>query len=639
MATKIRQLDRRLEQLLGRIRTQRKLILPVWDCVAIALGAVAARGLLGDPKIQTSVITLALLAGLLVAGTVVGLYRGRWTVASFTEIRILAGCYLAASAVVFVVQRGKGQDETDAFVALLGLLSFAASAAGRALWRVWYEKNQRPENGRRVLVVVDGENGVQLIRAMLLDKQGSYLPVGIIDDDPMHTRRSVMGVPVSGTTDEVGLVAKKLGAEAVVVGAPHLPVGILNKIVVESRGVSCEVLIVPGLGPSDDPAGSAGGIRPLTELDLLQRREISADWNVIASYLRGRRVLVTGAGGSIGSELCRQIHKAAPALLVKLDRDESALQATQLSIEGHGLLTDPTLVVADIRDGNRLLEVFRQYRPEIVFHAAALKHLTLLEMHPGEAVKTNVEGTQKVIAACADVAVECFVNVSTDKAADPSSVLGYSKRIGERMTASYAQTVASGKYVSVRFGNVIGSRGSVIHSFRAQAANGTAITVTHPDVTRFFMTVEEAVLLVIQAGGIGETGEALILDMGQPVRIDDMARRVAASVSPPVDVVYTGLRPGEKLHEKLFGEGESDHRPRHPLVSHVSVPPIAIASLESLRHGGADEIRAQLAALAWEGPRSANVISSVSDSGEPRPTRDRGSISPAGSRRKDTAAG
>ena len=398
------------------------------------------------------------------------------------------------------------------------------------------------------------------------------------------------------------------------------------------------MLIVPGLGPADDPADTAVGIRPLTELDLLQRRQISADWNAIASYLRGRRVLVTGAGGSIGSELCRQIHKAAPAVLVKLDRDESALHATQLSIEGHGLLTDPTLVVADIRDGNRLLEVFRQYRPEIVFHAAALKHLTLLEMHPSEAVKTNVDGTQKVIAACADVGVECFVNVSTDKAADPTSVLGYSKRIGERMTASYAQKVASGKYLSVRFGNVIGSRGSVIHSFRAQAANGSAITVTHPDVTRFFMTVEEAVLLVIQAGGIGNSGEALILDMGEPVRIDDVARRIAATVTPAVDVIYTGLRPGEKLHEKLFGEGEVDYRPTHPLVSHVAVPPISISSLETLRHGRPDEIRARLAELAWQGPRSANVISPVADSQDGRVPRDRTGSS-GGRGRKDIAAG
>ena len=454
MATKPTQNTLRLERVLGRIRSQRRLILPAWDVASVTLGVAAARVLLGEPAIQVRNIFLTLLGALLLVGGSVGVYRGRWTVASFTEVRMLGGCYVIASAAALAVQRGTGRDETDAFIALLGLLGFAASAAGRSAWRVWYERNQRPQNGRRVLVVVDGENGVQLIRAMLLDKQGSYLPVGIIDDDPMHARRTVMGVPVCGTTEDVALSVKRMGAEAIVVGAPHLPVVILNRIVDESRGSSTEVLIVPGLGPADDPADTAVGIRPLTELDLLQRRQISADWNAIASYLRGRRVLVTGAGGSIGSELCRQIHKAAPAILVKLDRDESALHATQLSIEGHGLLTDPTLVVADIRDGNRLLEVFRQYRPEIVFHAAALKHLTLLEMHPSEAVKTNVDGTQKVIAACADVGVECFVNVSTDKAADPTSVLGYSKRIGERMTASYAQTVSPTRSTQASLGTL-----------------------------------------------------------------------------------------------------------------------------------------------------------------------------------------
>jgi FlaA1/EpsC-like NDP-sugar epimerase len=282
---------------------------------------------------------------------------------------------------------------------------------------------------------------------------------------------------------------------------------------------------------------------------------------------------VTGAGGSIGSELCRQICKFEPAALVMLDRDESALHAVQLSITGRALLDDPNLVLADIRDADEIKRVFAEHRPDVVFHAAALKHLTLLERHPEEAVKTNIWGTMHVLEAAAAAGVERFVNISTDKAADAISVLGLTKRIGERLTAGFARD-ADGVFLSVRFGNVLGSRGSVLGAFRSQIASGGPVTVTDPNVSRFFMTIEEAVQLVIQAGAIGRDGEALVLDMGQPVRIDEVAKRMIAEAGRDVEIVYTGLRPGEKLHEQLLGTGEIDRRPCHPLISHVDVPPL-----------------------------------------------------------------
>jgi FlaA1/EpsC-like NDP-sugar epimerase len=250
-----------------------------------------------------------------------------------------------------------------------------------------------------------------------------------------------------------------------------------------------------------------------------------------------------------------------------LDRDESALHATQLSMEGRALLDSPNIILADIRDSERVRQIFSEHRPEIVFHAAALKHLPLLQRFPGEAVKTNVWGTLSVLGACEGV--ERFVNVSTDKAADPTSVLGWSKRIAERVTATGRPGTVC---VSVRFGNVLGSRGSVLHTFAAQAAQGGPITVTHPETTRYFMTVTEAVHLIIAAGGVGRDGEALVLDMGEPINIHDVARQVCAD--DPVPIEFTGLRPGEKLHEQLFGAGEQDDRPIHPLISHVSVPPL-----------------------------------------------------------------
>jgi FlaA1/EpsC-like NDP-sugar epimerase len=254
-----------------------------------------------------------------------------------------------------------------------------------------------------------------------------------------------------------------------------------------------------------------------------------------------------------------------------LDRDESALHAVSLALHGEARLDLPEAVLADIRDAEAVRGLFTQRRPDVVFHAAALKHVNMLEQYPDEAWKTNVLGTRNVLAAATAVGVGHFINISTDKAADPANVLGRTKRMAERLTATYAART-DGSYLSVRFGNVLGSRGSVLATFAAQIAQGGPLTVTHPEVTRYFMTIPEAVQLVIQAGAIGQRGEALVLDMGEPVRIADVARQLIALSDLPLEIVYTGLRPGEKLHEELFGLGEIDHRPAHPLISHVPVP-------------------------------------------------------------------
>jgi len=361
------------------------------------------------------------------------------------------------------------------------------------------------------------------------------------------------------------------------------------------------------LPPVSELLGSPIGvadIRPLTESDLLGRREVRTDLAEIAGYLTGRCVLVTGAGGSIGSELCRQLIGFEPHTLVMLDRDESALHAVQLSIDGRAQLDTRDLVVCDIRDRRRVQEVFSEHRPDVVFHAAALKHLPLLEMHPGEAVKTNVLATQTLLEVARQYDVDRFVNISTDKAADPISVLGYSKRVAERLTAAAGRSTGR-PYLSVRFGNVLGSRGSVLTTFKAQVTSGGPLTVTHPDVTRFFMTVEEAVQLVIQAGAVGGAGEALVLDMGEPVRIEQVAQRLIAQSDEAIEVVYTGLRPGEKLHESLFGRTEIGERRSHPLITHVDVPPLDAAQLAHLgAHTSPVTLKASLETLADAVPRA-----------------------------------
>jgi FlaA1/EpsC-like NDP-sugar epimerase len=359
------------------------------------------------------------------------------------------------------------------------------------------------------------------------------------------------------------------------IAIPSADSTLIGDISARARALSMDVKVLPAVQNLNERPLDTSDIRDLTDEDLLGRRKIVIDLQQISDYLVNRRVLVTGAGGSIGSELCRQLARFNPAELIMLDRDESALHEVQLSIHGRALLNTPQTVLADIRDAETIKHIFNTRKPEVVFHAAALKHLPLLETYPTEAYQTNVLGTLTLLEASAQAGVGVFVNISTDKAANPISVLGYSKRIAERITAHFGKTVSTGKYMSVRFGNVLGSRGSVLMSFRDQIANGGPLTVTHRGVTRYFMTISEAVQLVIQAGAIGKSGEALVLDMGTPVSIYDVAKQLVTNSGKAIEIEIVGLRAGEKVHEELFGDGETDVRPAHPLISHVQVSSIS----------------------------------------------------------------
>jgi FlaA1/EpsC-like NDP-sugar epimerase len=456
-----------------------------------------------------------------------------------------------------------------------GVVAFALMGGARYVWRLALERRRRPtgRDSLRLLVYGAGEGGVQVIQAMLRDPGSPYVPVALLDDDPGKRNLEIMGVPVVGTRAQLMAATDRYDADGLLIAIPSAGAHVVGELTDVAADAGLAVKVLPPV--SELFGGSVGiaDIRDLSAADLLGRHEVQTDVESIAGYLTGRRVLVTGAGGSIGSELCRQIYRFAPSTLVMLDHDESALHAVQLSIEGRAMLDSPNLVLVDLRDTERMKEVFGAHLPEVVFHAAALKHLPLLERHPEEAVKTNVWGTLSLLHLASAHGVRRFVNISTDKAADPASVLGYSKRITERLTAHFGLN-NGGTFLSVRFGNVLGSRGSVLETFRAQLDAGGPLTVTDADVTRYFMTVEEAVQLVVQAGAIGRSGEALVLDMGDPVRIADVAHRLAGMSERRVEVTYTGLRPGEKLHEVLLGEDEVDRRPVHPLISQVDVPPL-----------------------------------------------------------------
>ncbi len=573
----------RLVRLLVRTRL---VTLPAVDALvwmAVIVIASVLRVGLSTPHLTSddfAVILVVAGATQIALGFATVLYRVRWRVGSLEEIVTLAAVVTATMAVVLVADLAFLSHPLPVRDVLVsGGTTFLATSSYRGLWRMLWEYRTRPNaDAEPVVVFGAGQGGRQVIDALLTTPDSPYCPVALLDDDPDKRSLRIRTLTVAGGRRSLARVAARTRATKVIIAIPSAGSGLVRELTEVAGAADLGVLVLPPVASLFAPAIGVTDIRPLADEDLLGRRVIDTQVEAIAGYLQGRRVLVTGAGGSIGSELCRQLVRFDPACLVMLDRDESGLHQVQLSIEGRALLDSRTLAVCDIRDRAALDAVFAEHRPDVVFHAAALKHLPLLEMWPVEALKTNVLGTWHVLSAARAAGVQRFVNISTDKAADPTSVLGTTKRLAERLTAGVGAE-AGGTYLSVRFGNVLGSRGSVLTAFRAQVEAGGPITVTDPEVTRYFMTVEEAVQLVVQAGAVGSDGEALVLDMGTPVRIDDVARRLAQESPRPVDIVYTGLRPGEKLHEVLLGEDEDDVRPHHPLISHVAVPPATPASL------------------------------------------------------------
>ena len=518
-----------------------------------------------------------------ITGYIVGIYRRRWRYGSFDEVKGLILSAFITTTVLLVIRFT--DRSIDAFprsaIVAGGILGLFFTAASRYTWRLVREQLRRPseQTAKKILVYGAGEGGIQIVSTMLRNPNSTYLPVGFLDDNTSTHRLRISGVPVLGGKESIGKAAARTGATSLLIAIPSADSGVVSEIAQLARQANLEVKILPPVQSLDERQVDATDIRDLTDEDLLGRRRVKINLDEISQYLVNRRVLVTGAGGSIGSELCRQLVRFNPAEIIMLDRDESALHEVQLSIYGRALLDTPQTVLADLRDERAINEIFETRKPQVVFHAAALKHLPLLERYPHEAYQTNVLGTLTMLKASQRAGVEVFVNISTDKAANPISVLGYSKRIAERLTADFAFSSGGGKYISVRFGNVLGSRGSVLMSFRDQITKGGPVTVTHRGVTRYFMTISEAVQLVIQAGAIGSTGEILVLDMGKPVNIYEVAEQLVRNSGKPIKIEVVGLRVGEKVHEELFGAGELDERPRHPLISHVTAKSIDQTSL------------------------------------------------------------
>jgi FlaA1/EpsC-like NDP-sugar epimerase len=420
----------------------------------------------------------------------------------------------------------------------------------------------------RTLIVGAGVAGRALARDLNGAPQFGLEPIGFIDDDP--AKQAQTPLPVLGSLDEIAEVALREQVQAVVLAIPGLSPSAFRQVAEGAAAVGATVRYLPSFVAALERRVVGSDMRWLDVGQLIGRDEIHVVSQEAASIIKDRVVLVTGAGGSIGSELCRQVFGFMPRRLVMVDHDESNLHRLQLELWGEGLLDSDDCVVADIRDRERLDQVFTDVQPDIVFHAAAHKHLPLLERHPCEAVKSNVAGTENVLWAALKHDAERFILISTDKAADPSSVLGATKRLAELLVQN--ERGGRTKVASVRFGNVLGSRGSLLSVLAEQISRGVPMTVTHPEMTRFFMTIEEAAGLVVEAARLADHGEIFVLDMGQPVRILDIVQSFAVLMNrADVEIRFTGMRDGEKLNERLFSEHERPSLTTHPRIFRTEV--------------------------------------------------------------------
>lgn len=487
-----------------------------------------------------------------------GLYRSVWRFASLPDlwniIRAVLLGVLAAGLVLFLINRFTGIPRAS--FALYPLLLIFLLGAPRALYRLWkdYRLNISKVMGRqRVLIVGAGRAGEMLARDMHRDDD--YLPIGFVDDQRRLRGAKVHGIPVLGTVDELPAVAAQVAADIIVIAIPSANAGEMRRVVERCEQAGLPFRTLPRLDDLMLERASVLELREVALEDLLGRDPIALDWRQISSALVGKTVLVTGAGGSIGSELCRQIAKVGPTQLVIFERCEFNLYSIEFELRRNFPELIMSAHLGDITDPAAVDYVFNGHRPQVVFHAAAYKHVPMLQEQPREAVRNNVIGTRIVALAADKFGVETVVMISTDKAVNPTNVMGASKRVAELYCQALSRRSQT-RFITVRFGNVLGSAGSVVPLFQQQIAAGGPVTVTHPDITRYFMTLPEASQLIMQAAAMGEGGEIFVLEMGQPIKIrylaEQLIRLSGKTLGKDIDIVFTGLRPGEKLYEELF---------------------------------------------------------------------------------------
>ncbi|MGH8467433.1 MAG: polysaccharide biosynthesis protein [Gammaproteobacteria bacterium] len=548
----------------------------------------------------------------------VGLYRGVWRFASLPDLMrigqaVLAGA-LVCAAVLFMVTRLQGVPRS--VFPLYAIILGGLLGGPRFAFRWFKDYHLRSRTGQRVIIVGAGQGGELLIRDLMRDPECRYRPVAFLDDDLAKSGREIHGLRVLGTSDDLPAAVDRLDARMVMIAIPSATSRQMKRLVELAERTGLPVRTLPSI--HDVMAGRAGmnDLREVLIEDLLGREPVALNWNLIRSRLSGKAVLITGAGGSIGAELCRQIAQLSPGKLVVLDHSEFNLYELDLDLKTVFPDVETSFHLCNVCDEAAVRRLMQRHAPEVVFHAAAYKHVSMLESQLREAVHNNVLGTKTVAEAAHAARVSQFVLISTDKAVNPVNVMGASKRAAEIICENLQQRSAT-RFTTVRFGNVLGSAGSVVPLFRKQIGSGGPVTVTHPEVMRYFMTIPEACQLIMQAAAMCESGEIFVLDMGEPVKISDLAEqmiRLSGKVpGAEIEIVYTGLRAGEKLFEELFHDQEALRATKHKkilLARHRHVDSNVLKSTlaemaEAVAHYDEARLQSLLHRLAPEFPTQA----------------------------------
>lgn len=499
------------------------------------------------------------------------LYKKAWEYASIGELAIIFKTVTASIFITSIVQALLFHDVYYRLLAVTWLLHMLLIGGSRFCWRMYRDQYLiKYENKKRTLIIGAGSAGTMVARQLLKNNDVDLLPVAFIDDNARKHNLDILGIPVVGGVGKISKKVEVLNIEHIIIAIPSLNKQEMNRIFQECAKTNAKTQILPMLEDLLTGKLSVNKFRDVQVQDLLGREPVELDIDVISEYVTEKVILVTGAGGSIGSEICRQISKFNPSRLILLGHGENSIYTIEMELKETyknskiEFLTE----IADLQDPKKMLAVMAEYQPDVVYHAAAHKHVPLMERNPEEAVKNNLIGTMNAANAASWNGVKTFVMISSDKAVNPTSVMGSTKRLAE-MTIQQINRESKTKFVAVRFGNVLGSRGSVIPLFTKQIEKGGPVTVTHPDMIRYFMTIPEASRLVIQAGALAQGGEIFVLDMGNPVKIVDLAKnliKLSGHSEDDISIEFTGTRPGEKLFEELLNQDEIHEKQIYPNI-------------------------------------------------------------------------
>ncbi|NRG44059.1 nucleoside-diphosphate sugar epimerase/dehydratase [Bacillus sp. CRN 9] len=541
------------------------------------------------------------------------LYNKDWAYASIGELIIILKVVAYTVLITFIIHFILFQSIPINLFSIMGLLHLFFIGGSRFCWRVYRDEvMNKKQYKQRTLIIGAGSAGVMVARQLLKSNDDHLIPVAFIDDDKLKHHFDILGLPVVGGVDVLEKVVERMGINHIIIAIPSLNKTILNKIFKECAKTTAKTQILPRLEDIITGKVSVNQFRDVQVEDLLGRKPIQLDIECISEYITNQTVLVSGAGGSIGSEICRQISQFKPKRLVLLGHGENSIYSIHMELEANFQYREIEFIteIADIQDEKKMLAVISAHKPSVVYHAAAHKHVPLMEKNPEEAVKNNIIGTKNIAEAAHWEGVDAFVMVSTDKAVNPTSVMGATKRLAE-MVVQHMDTISQTRFVAVRFGNVLGSRGSVIPLFKKQIENGGPVTVTHPDMIRYFMTIPEASRLVIQAGALAKGGEIFVLDMGEPVKVVDLAKNLIKLSGYHIDdigIEFTGIRPGEKLFEELLKADEVYEQQVYPNIyigksSHIFLDEIneILALFESVEKDVLRDILLNLANKKAEG--------------------------------------